>query len=143
MSGQTGEQGVAVAGVAGYAGPSGLQGATGGPGPIGAQGAVGIVAYWTAYRDFHFDRGTSDLGSSKMGRISEIAGYLARNPSLELGIDGAADGRDPNLSDRRVASVRDALMQAGVPAAQIRIGQFANPDVRRFGQVEVLLKTRA
>src|SRR6185437_266697 len=66
-----------------------------------------------------------------------------RNPSLELGIDGAADGRDPNLSDRRVASVRDALMQAGVPAAQIRIGQFANPDVRRFGQVEVLLKTRA
>src|SRR6185437_3451314 len=84
MSGQTGEQGVAVAGVAGYAGPSGLQGATGGPGPIGAQGAVGIVAYWTAYRDFHFDRRTSDLGSSEMGRISEIAGYLARNPSLEL-----------------------------------------------------------
>lgn len=77
-----------------------------------------------------------------MGRISEIAAYLARNPSLELGIDGAADGRDPNLSERRVASVRDALMQAGVPGYQIRVGQFANPDVRRNGQVEVLLKTR-
>jgi outer membrane protein OmpA-like peptidoglycan-associated protein len=142
-SGQTGDRGFAVAGVAGNAGPSGYQGVQGEPGQIGAQGVVGVVADWTAYREFHFDRGTADLRSSEMGRISEIAAYLARNRSLELGIDGVADGRNPNLNDRRVASVREALMQAGVPGYQIRVGTFANPDVRRYGQVEVLLKTRA
>jgi hypothetical protein len=138
--GDTGPMG--PAGVADFAGSSGLQGAAGGRGPTGAQGGVGIVANWTAYREFHCARGTADLRSSEIGSISEIAAYLARNPSLELGIDGAADGRDSNLSDRRVTSVRDELMQAGVPEYQIRVGQFANRDVRRYGQVEVLLKTR-
>ena len=44
---------------------------------------------------------------------------MNQNPSLRVGIDGSMDprGTDPrnqDLSDRRVNTVRDALIQAGV-----------------------------
>jgi len=74
-----------------------------------------------------------------MGRASEIAAYLALNPSLEVAIDGSGD----DLSNRRTASVRSALMQAGVPADKIRMGAFAAPNQRHDGQIDVLIKTRA
>jgi outer membrane protein OmpA-like peptidoglycan-associated protein len=108
---------------------------------------VGVVANWTDYREFNFDRAVSDLRPSEMARASEIAGYLAQNPSLEIGIDSYGDGPGSDqgyrdLSSRRAGSVRDALMQAGVPAYKIRMIALNDPR-RRGGQVEVLIKTRA
>jgi outer membrane protein OmpA-like peptidoglycan-associated protein len=147
-SGQTGGQGAFTAGVAGNAGPSGFQGERGGAGPIGEQGAVGIVERWTAYREVNFDRTGSNISVSEMDKVSDIAAYLARNPSLEVGIDGsmaarASNQRDRDLSNLRADSVRDALMQAGVPGYKIQMGAFADPDRRHLDQIQVLIKTRA
>jgi outer membrane protein OmpA-like peptidoglycan-associated protein len=136
-----------VAGIAGNAGPSGFQGERGATGPTGEQGAVGIVERWTPYRQFGFNREGSNLSAAEMDRISDMAAYLVRNPSLEVGIDGSMDARrfsrsDRDLSDRRADSIRDALMQAGVPGYKIQMGAFADPDLRREGQIQVLIKTR-
>jgi outer membrane protein OmpA-like peptidoglycan-associated protein len=141
-------QGLSIAGVAGNAGPSGFQGARGDAGPIGAQGVVGIVERWTAYREFNFDRTGSNMRVSEMDRISEIAAYLVQNPSLEVGIDGSMAPRgfsqsERDLSNLRADSVREALMQAGVPSYKIQMGAFADPSRLHQDQIQVLIKTRA
>jgi outer membrane protein OmpA-like peptidoglycan-associated protein len=144
-SGQTGDRG--LTGIAGDAGPSGLQGEQGETGPAGAQGAVGTVKLWTAYQEFNFNRTSADISALDMNTVSDIAAYLARNPSLEVGIDGSMDTRrsnqqDRDLSNHRADSVRDALMKAGVPADKIQMGAFADPDRRQLGQILVLIKTQ-
>jgi outer membrane protein OmpA-like peptidoglycan-associated protein len=144
--GETGAQGYAMAGRAGAAGPSGDVGAQGPAGPMGAQGQVGAVSNWTPYREITFGRNATDIEPSGMRTISGIAAYMARNPSLELGIDGSMNsaGTEPSsqdLSNRRVSAVRDALVEAGVPASKIQTGAFGDPRLRRNRRVDVLLKT--
>ena len=150
FAGDTGPQGETLVGPGGRVGrtsSAGVQGERGREGLTGDQGVAGIVARWTAYRDFGFDRSDAGLRGSEMDRIAQIAAYLVQNPSLEVGIDGSLNGRssrsDRELSDRRAVSVRDALTQAGVPAYQIEMGAFADPDRRHEGQILVLIKTRA
>jgi outer membrane protein OmpA-like peptidoglycan-associated protein len=113
-------------------------GAQGPAGPQGAQGRVGVVGRWTAYRDFTFRYARTDVPSDEMSTVSEIASYMAQNPSLRLGIDGSGN---ENLSGRRVDSVRDALIQAGVPAYKIQMGAFGDPQLRRDRRVAVLLSS--
>ena len=50
---------------------------------------------WISYRDFRFDGSQSDIRSSEMGQVSEIATYMSENPSIVAGIDGYADPRRP------------------------------------------------
>jgi hypothetical protein len=138
-SGWTGQQGPPTGGIAGNVGPSGIPGPQGVTGPIGAQGGVGMIVGWTAYREFYFDPMGASIRPAEISRASEIAAYLVQNPSLEVAIDGTGD----DLSTRRTASVRSALMQAGVPAYKIQMGAFAVPNERHDGQIEVLIKTRA
>jgi len=143
-----GERGVFTAGVQGSAGQAGYQGPQGGIGPIGDQGVVGIVERWTTYQEFNFNGAGENIMASETDRISEIAAYLVRNPSLEVGIDGSMDNRgfnqrDRDQSSRRADAVRAALMQAGVPAYKIQMGAFADPARRQQGQIQVLVKTRA
>jgi outer membrane protein OmpA-like peptidoglycan-associated protein len=78
--------------------------------------------------------------------VNEIAGYMAHNPSLEIGIDGSTNpsGGAPtnqDLNKRRVAAVHNALINAGVPASKIQAGTFGDPQLRRDGRVEVLITT--
>jgi hypothetical protein len=42
-------------------------------------------------------------------------------------------------NDRRVGNVRDALINAGVPTYKIQSGAFGDPQLRRDGQVAVLV----
>jgi len=128
------------AGVAGPAGPAGPQGpaGTGGPagvqgpaGSMGAQGQAGAVTVmrWTKFKDILFDFDKSDLRSNETGKVSEIAAYLRQHPSTVVGIDGYADPRGTDkynqaLSERRVNSIRDALLGAGVPSGKITTGAF-------------------
>jgi outer membrane protein OmpA-like peptidoglycan-associated protein len=78
-----------------------------------------------------------------MHKVSEIVGYMQQNPSLRVGIDGSIpSGSDQDLGNRRVSHVREALIKAGVPASQIEIGAFGNPQLARDGRVEVLIRTR-
>ena len=90
-----------------------------------------------------FDANQSDIRSSEMGKVSEIATYMQQNPSLQVGIDGSADSRSnvSNLSQRRVYAVRDALIQAGVPAGKIQSGAFGDQRLSRDGRVEVLVRS--
>jgi len=115
-----------------------VQGPTG---PTGARGPVGAIDRWTPYRALRFDDGTVNIQASDRGTVSEIAMYLAKNPSLEVGIDGTADPSYQSLSEGRVNTVRTALMQAGVPDYKIRRGAFNDPQFVRNGRVEVLLST--
>jgi outer membrane protein OmpA-like peptidoglycan-associated protein len=111
---------------------------------VGAQGSVGVVDHWTPYRNFTFDNGRANIRASETSQISDIAAYMAKNPSLRLGIDGSTDTTNPHnrdLSDRRVSAVRDALIQAGTPTYKIETGPFGDPQLRRERQVEVLLIT--
>ena len=56
--------------------------------------------------------------------------------------EGSSTHRARVLSDRRVASVRDALLKAGVPGYKIRVGAFSNPDRRQEDAIQILMKTR-
>lgn len=146
VSGETGAQGYAMAGSAGPAGPSGDVGELGQTGPTGAQGQVGMVSRWTPYREITFDSNAADIEPSGMSTITEIAAYMAQNPSLELGIDGSINSAsteplNQDLSNRRVSAVHDALVHAGVPASKIQTGSFSDPQLRRNRRVDVLLKT--
>jgi len=145
-TGQTGAQGNVMAGAAGPTGRAGPAGAQGPVGATGARGVVGVVEGWTSYREFLFDYDRSDMQAADSRKINEIAAYLKQNPSLKVGVDGSMDprGTDPRnqgLSDRRVTAVRNALIQAGVPAQRIQTGAFGDEGLRRDRRVEVLIST--
>jgi len=137
-SGTTGAQGRAVAGPSGPSGPPGPQGPRGAKGP---QGPPGVIANWLTYREFWFEPNSAEISEFARNEVPGMAGYMNKNPSLQLGIDGHKDLADPDLSNRRVNAVRDALIQAGMAAEKIKIGAFGNPARRTSGRVEVLLKT--
>jgi outer membrane protein OmpA-like peptidoglycan-associated protein len=110
-----------------------------------------------ALRDFTFDYDRTDIRSSELNQPSEIAAYVRQNPSVRLGIDGSTDllrgtnQYNSGLSQRRIATVRDALIRAGVSADRIETGSFAaqkancNDAVERCaqrdGRVEVLVRS--
>jgi len=126
---------------AGPAGPQGPAGAT------GAQGPAGVVDRWNAYRDFWFDGDRAALSPSDAEKVTEIAAYLKKNPSLQVGIDGTLPPRTPadtaakDLNDRRINNVRESLVQAGVPAEKIKIGAFGDAQLRRNGRIDLLIST--
>ena len=71
---------------------------------------------------------------------------MQQNPSLQIGLDGTmdpngSDKKDQGLANRRVDAVRDALIQAGVPASRIKSGSFGDPTTRHDRRVEVLFST--
>jgi len=167
-SGMSGAQGVpGMTGAQGTAGMTGVQGSTGMTGvqgPTGLTGAQGATApipspqpaiRWTSLKDFMFDYDRSDIRYSESRKPAEIATYMSQNPSVRLGIDGYTDSRGTSqynlpLSQRRVASVRDALIQAGVPSDRIETGTFGTDRLAcnssteqcspREGRVEVLVR---
>ena len=158
-AGMTGAQGSAgMAGVQGSAGMTGVQGPTGitgATGPAAPNLAPSPAVRWTSIKDFMFDFDRSDIRYSESKKPAEIATYMSQNPTARLGIDGYTDSRGSTqynlpLSQRRVASVRDALIQAGVPADRIETGTFGtdrslcNPATeqcaQRDGRVEVLVR---
>lgn len=150
---------VSLAGPSGYArladsgamaGSNGGAGASGGSETQGADGQPGtlppvvVADHWVPYRSFRFDDGRADIRAVDQRQIADVAAYLAQNPALRLGIDdsivpGVTDVSELRLGRRRVAVIRDALLQAGTPAYRIEMGAFADPRRRRNQQVELLL----
>ena len=166
-TGMTGSQGsTGLTGSQGSAGMTGSQGSQGSAGVTGAQGPAGAAGVrspavvgtnWSALKDFTFDYDRTDIRSSEQNQPSEIAAYARQNPAVRLGIDGATDllrgtnQYNAGLSQRRVATVRDALIQAGVSADRIDTGTFAvqrancndstERCAQRDGRVEVLVRS--
>jgi outer membrane protein OmpA-like peptidoglycan-associated protein len=95
---------------------------------------------WSSYRDFWFDYDSVRIDATDSSKVADVASYMKQNPSYRLGIDGAMNNAD--LGERRVDSVREALIKAGVPAYKIYTGAFGDPQLRRERRVEILFSTR-
>lgn len=95
---------------------------------------------WTSYRDFWFDYGSSRIDPTDKLKVADVASHMSRNPAHRLALDGE-DG-EADMGDRRVASVREALIEAGVPAYKIYSGAYGDPRLRRARRVEVLFGSR-
>jgi hypothetical protein len=121
-----------LAGISGPAGATGSVGPQGATGPTGARGAT--AGGWNPYRDYTFNVNSNEILSSDGNKAREIADYMNQNPSARVAIDGT--------NQNRVARVRSALIDAGVPAYKIETGQFDNPQLRREGRVAVLVSSR-
>ena len=100
-----------------------------------------MIKRWTSYRDFRFDSNQGELRASDTNKLSEIAVYLKGNPSLNVGIDGSMEPANQDLSDQRVKTVRDALIDAGVAASRIQTGSFGDRKLAHDGRVLVLIRT--
>jgi outer membrane protein OmpA-like peptidoglycan-associated protein len=141
-AGKEGPQGSATAGIAGLAGPSGAQGAQGKKGATGYQGTAGQVGQWVLYKEFSFNSTESSIKQEEIKMISEIADYMKKNPSLQIGIDGTAvKASDQALNDRRVKTIRSALIDAGMSSDKIKSGEIGDKDLRRMGRIAVLFST--
>ena len=134
-----------MAGTTGSTGPAGDAGPQGEAGATGAQGPAGVIGCWTSYRAFWFDSESANIRSSDMDQVSEIANYMEQNPSLKVGIDGSIPGGSASskqiLAGHRVVTVRQALINAGVPASRIETGAFGNVKLAQDRRVEVLIRT--
>jgi outer membrane protein OmpA-like peptidoglycan-associated protein len=107
---------------------------------------VGVVDRWTSYRDFWFQFDSAVIQASERGKFTAVATYMKKNPSLQIAIDwstdpSGTDARDQDLCDRRVKAIRDALVEAGVPAHKISAGAYGDVGLKRDGRVEVLIAT--
>lgn len=144
-----------IAGATGPMGPAGPMGAQGPAGPMGPRAAA-EVKDWASFRNFLFDFDKSDIRSNEMGHVSDIAAYMKKNPTAQVGIDGHTDPRgtdafNQGLSERRVDAIRDALVNAGVSGGRIRTGAFGEQNPlcndsteacwQRDRRVEVLIGT--
>jgi peptidoglycan-associated lipoprotein len=147
-TGMTGVQG--SAGMTGVQGPAGITGAQGAPASSPQPGAR-----WTLVKEFMFDYDRPDIRYSESRKPAEVAAYMSQYPSVRFGIAGYTDRQSTDqynlpLSQRRVANVRDALIQAGVPADRIETGTFGTDRFmcnssseqcsQREGRVEVLAR---
>jgi peptidoglycan-associated lipoprotein len=106
-------------------------------------------------KEFMFDYDRPEIRYSEAKKPAEVAAYMNQYPSVRLGVAGYADRQSTDqynlpLSQRRVENVRDALIQAGVPADRIETGTFGTDRFmcnssseqcpRREGRVEVLAR---
>jgi outer membrane protein OmpA-like peptidoglycan-associated protein len=97
---------------------------------------------WTSYRDFWFDFGSTRIDSSDTIKVADVASYMTRNPTHRLAIDGEIGAGDADMGERRIDSVREALIKAGVPPYKIYTGPYGDPRMRRDRRVEVLFGSR-
>lgn len=136
--GQEGVQGSTTAGLAGLSGPAGTVGAKGDEGAVGFQGAPGQVGQWVLYKEFNFNSNETSLNKESMKVINEIADYVKKNPSLKIGIDGTAmKMNEQALNDKRVQSIKSALIDAGMSSNKIGMGMMGASDLRSKGRIAV------
>ncbi len=131
--GPPGPQG--VAGPVGPGGPEGIAGLMGpvgpeGPqGPEGQQGPKGADLAWRSFSNVLFEKGRATLLPEAKDVIGQVAEYVNQNPGFVVELEGFADPRggwayNRQLSERRANTVREALVAAGVPRENIRIGGY-------------------
>lgn len=131
-TGATGAQGATeMAGISGPTGATGATGPQGAVGPTGAQGPMAGAGSWNSYRDYSFSSSGNEILTDDGNKAREIADHLNQNPSARVAIDGS--------NERRVNNVRNALLEAGVPAYKIQTGAFGDPQFRSDNRVAVLV----
>lgn len=135
-AGAPGQRGATLVGPAGPAGAPGAVGSQGPAGPTGPIGPLGAIDCWQIAREITFS-------GDESAKIAEISAYLIANPSVKVGIDGTATPVQSSQA-ARLGSVRNALINSGVPASRIESGVYNNTDrpVIRDGRVSILLRSR-
>ena len=119
-----------MAGAVGATGPMGPAGPMGAQGPAGTAGAQAAAGKnWASFRNFLFDFDMSAIRANETNHVSDIAAYVKQNPTARVGIDGHTDPRgtdayNQSLSERRVNTIREALVTAGVAGDKIHTGAF-------------------
>jgi outer membrane protein OmpA-like peptidoglycan-associated protein len=96
---------------------------------------------WSSYRDVWFDHGSASLERNDLLHLTDVANYLRQHPSHRVGIDSGTD-EDAALRQRRVDTVRAALVKAGVPLYKISEGTFGTEQFRRARRVELFVGAR-
>ena len=86
---------------------------------------------WHWYRDYAFNFNSDEIRAPDENTAREIAEYVKQNPARRIALDGAIE--------RRVLKVRNALVDAGVPAGKVQYGTFGDPNRRRGSRVSVLI----
>lgn len=76
--------------------------------------------------DVFFSTGQGELRPEAKDSISPVKDFIDRYPGLPVSIEGHTDDRgsdtaNQRLSERRAASVRDALLAVGVDAARLQV----------------------
>ena len=118
-----------AAGATGPMGPAGPAGAQGPAGSVGPQALANPDNRAANFRDILFDFDKSDIRPNEMSKITDIAAHMEKNSLSQVGINGYADprGTDPYnqaLSERRVNSIRNALVKAGIASDKIQSDAF-------------------
>ena len=77
------------------------------------------------FQSILFDFDKSNIRASEAPKIDAIVAAAKDNPNVEFVLNGNADERGTNvynkkLSDRRVKTVRDALVKGGVEAGRLK-----------------------
>ncbi|MCJ7557530.1 MAG: OmpA family protein [Gammaproteobacteria bacterium] len=85
--------------------------------------------------DLLFRTGVSELGEEELPRLQQLGRLLDAHPELQLRLDGFADQRgefdfNQQLSEARVAAVRQALEQAGLDPQRIQIAAWGESESR-------------
>lgn len=83
--------------------------------------------------DVLFATDSAALRPGAIDRLRPLADYLRDNPGVRVGVDGFTDSRgsdahNQDLSDRRAASVRDALIDMGADRARFAITGHGERD---------------
>jgi len=89
------------------------------------------IGAWSGFWDYTFNGNSNDILHYDRKMAGDIAKYVNANQTRRLGIDGA--------DSQRVEIVRQALVNAGVPAYKIQVGAFGDPKLRHDGRVAVLV----
>ena len=116
----------------------------GGPGrssslkePIPATVATAdVVERWESAEDISFQRNRAELQAKCASKIARLATWVKAHPLVIVALDphrdqsSAVTGEtDSGVHDRRVRSVRDALVAAGVAPERIRTGPVGERQV--------------
>ena len=117
----------------GPAGPAGPPGPAGGPGPAGPAGPTGPPGRtsWVPAEDIHFAAASTQMLAHCKDKIDHLVAWLAANPIVQVGLDGHAAEAQPDervLAPGRVQVVRAVLIERGVDARRIHIGDFGERE---------------
>ena len=118
-------------------------------------GRQGPQRPWVTFADFLFDFDRSVIRGSETNKIDKLNQYMKEHPGIEVGLDGHADPRgtpayNQPLSQRRVDTVKAALVNSGIAADKIQTGAFGESQPKcsqateecwqRDRRVEVLVR---
>lgn len=95
--------------------------------------------HWDMQRTIKFSYNSSEINSSEMPKIHEIAEELKENDAAMIKLDGFIDPRNMDLSQNRIRHIREALVHAGVSARRIEDGSYGIKHIPSDRSVSVMI----